>query len=81
MEVTNISTDYHRFVPPWARDRRYIWAPGETLDVPENVAQEVLSAHRGVKLIEGRPEPYETEELTYEDRQMRPRRGRPPKER
>jgi hypothetical protein len=90
MEVTNISTNPHRYV---ALDgHRWIWGPGETLDVPEDVAGEVLAVHEGTKLVRGRPgetsaatasvepiEPtaHETADLgRYEDRQMRPSRSR-----
>ena len=67
VEVTNISPDTpHRFQPPWARETRYIWAPGQTLEVPEDVASAVVSVHGGKKLIIGRPKV----RSTYEDRQM-----------
>lgn len=82
MEVTNISPDtVHRFVPPWDSSRRYVWQPGETLEVPEDVAEEVTFYHPQ-KMVKGRgtvftvEETHEAEAATYEDRQMTPRRGR-----
>lgn len=90
MEVTNVSGVPHRYV---ALDgHRWIWAPGETRDVPEDVAEMVLATHEGGKMMRGRlaspsPQPSpvegegaeqpEGEGLTaYEDRQMVPNRPR-----
>lgn len=85
-EVTNVSERVHRYVDPANNARRYRWEPGETLNVPDDIAEAVLQSHEGIKLIRGRhPAGYEdraADNGTYEDRQMVPARrrpGRPPK--
>ena len=51
MKVRNVSDRPHRFTDYFTRGpirpKPYVWSPGETLDVPSNIAQTITSAHPG----------------------------------
>jgi len=45
MLVTNYSNAPHRYQEPGSGGSRYLWDPGETLDVPDGVARLVRRLH------------------------------------